>query len=350
MTKKIKSDYKAIGVMAGSSMDGLDVVKVSFTKKQFWTFELLEFNTFEYDTGICQALTSAGGLNRANQDQIDEIFGKWIADKITGMDLIEVDLVAVHGHTLIHDPGKKVSWQLGNGEVISNLTKLTTISDFRSADIQLGGEGAPLVPVGDFELFGKYDGCLNLGGIANISVKNERMAWDVCPCNQVLNFFSSRLGHVYDDEGKIARANAFDTSWYDLVTSYSFFDEDPPKSLPNHYLKGKILNRIDPEIGLRTYTEFVANEIKDHACKWLPVNAKVLATGGGTFNSFLIEMLNQNSKNIQFIIPAHEIIEFKEAIIFGLLGVLKLRNEVNVLASVTGASRNSSSGVLHFPK
>lgn len=350
MAKEIKSDYKVIGVMAGSSMDGLDVAEVFFSKSNGWHFEVGRHETIGYDQHIEILLKSAVDLGTNSQKEIDDYFGEWIGKQLEKFGTKDCDLISVHGHTLIHKPGEGISWQLGRGDIIAKLTASTVISDLRSLDVQLGGQGAPLVAIGDFELFDDFEACLNLGGIANVSVQEKKMAWDICPCNQILNGFAEKLGHPFDEGGQLARQGNVEGDWMKEISTVPFFSKKSPKSLPNSFIGKKILDKIDPLDGLRTYSEFMAtlivSDLKDHLVK----NSRILVTGGGGHNSYLVELLNQNEHAFAFALPEKKIIEFKEAIIFGFLGLLRFRNETNVMASVTGATRDSSSGVIHYPK
>ena len=329
-------------------MDGLDVAEISFSRGIKWSFDILRSKTYTYHSSIHDLLSEASGEDNATQRKIDQLFGKWIGKQILDFGVEDSDLIAVHGHTVIHDPENGVSWQLGSGEAISQVTKKVVVTDFRTRDVQLGGQGAPLAPIGDFYLFDEYDGCLNLGGIANVSIREKRIAWDICPCNQVLNFFSKKLGLDFDRNGEQARTGKFDAEWEQKLKKNPFFQKPPPKSLPNQFLGEKILEEVDSTTGLRSYSEFIVNQIIKDVSPWLHKNDKILVTGGGAYNSYLIEKLNES--NFEFLVPSPQLVEFKEAIIFGFLGVLKIRNETNVLASVTGSISDSSSGTIHYPK
>ncbi len=336
--------------MAGSSMDGLDVVFVQLSKNGSWTFEPIKSKSFSYPSDIHEMLLLAASAHQTEQHLIDERFGHWIAGKVNEMGAKDCDFVAVHGHTLIHDIAQKTSWQLGKAEVIAAETEMPVIADFRSEDLKLGGEGAPLVPVGDFELLSGYDACINLGGIANVSIRDSRLAWDISPCNQVLNFFSKKLGRPFDDEGKLARGGGMDNTWLQKVSQLSFFSLEPPKALINNYIPTSLLDEVDPLDGLHTFVSFLSNRIKAELSPHLSPGANVLLTGGGAYNTYLLEQLKSEAKGFEFIKPDDELIDFKEAIVFAFLGALRMRDDVNVLSTVTGASRDSSSGTIHFPK
>lgn len=344
-----KKSYLVIGVMAGSSMDGLDIAYMEFREREKWEFHYLDGVTLPYEEGLKKRLIESPNQSKAAQSQLDIDFGRWIASQINNFKekLNKVDLVAVHGHTVIHKPQEGISWQLGSGQVIANQCQVLTVSDFRSEDIRLGGQGAPLVPFGDFTLYDEYDACINLGGISNISIKASRSAWDICPCNQVLNFFSKKIGKPFDKNGNMARKGSFDHEFYHRLSAHDFFSQAPPKSLPNHFFEKSFLEAIDPYDGLHTYCHFIAHQIGASIPKGKPL--KILITGGGAHNTFLIEQIKLAIDKCDVIVPDKKIIEFKEAIIFGFLGLIKLRGEINVLASVTGASKDSSSGVIHLP-
>lgn len=346
----MKERYSIIGAMAGSSMDGLDLAHAVFTLDQNeWKYQIKKCETIPYDKVLFDELKQSPSQNLKNQKKLDLAFGDWIGDKINAfkVDLDSIDLLGVHGHTVVHEPHNKVSWQLGNGKHIAKKTGLPTITDFRTLDVENDGQGAPLVPFGDFSLFKEFDACLNLGGIANISINAKKMAWDICPCNQVLNFFASQLGFDFDDSGHLAREGKFDKEFYTLLSSNPFFSALPPKSLPNNFINHQVLNSIDPKNGLHTYCHFIADQV---AKSVTPSNkSKLLITGGGALNSYLIELITEKTHGWQIDIPDQETIAFKESLVFAFLALKRFRNEINVLASVTGASKDTSSGVIHLP-
>lgn len=348
------TQYSALGIMAGSSMDGLDIVHVIFHKsEEKWAYEIGHGETFEYSEALYDALKNSSITKMDNQNLLDVEFGHWIGDcvcKFIKQGNKEIDFLAVHGHTVIHEPLKGISWQLGSGKEIAKRTGITTVTDFRTKDISLGGQGAPLVPVGDFHLFKEFDACLNLGGIANISVKKDRTAWDISPCNQLLNFYAAQLGQVYDENGQLSKSGEVEIGFLDRIEQNSYFGIKPPKSLPNQYLAEKLLNQVSPRNGLRSMTEFVAKQIAKDTLHLKERNLKMLVTGGGAHNSFLMERIAFYLPNWELPKPESDLIDFKEAIVFGFLGALRLEGEINVLSSVTGATKDSCSGVIHFAK
>lgn len=350
MAKEMKSKYKVIGVMAGSSMDGLDVAEVILTKREKWSFEVGKCQTIPYPEAVISELQTAAEKEELELQALDLKFGQWVGEQLFEFGTNDCDLVAVHGHTVIHDPENRISWQLGRADIIALKADIPVVSEFRSLDVSLGGQGAPLVPMGDFELFDEFDACLNLGGIANVSIKAEKIAWDVCPCNQILNEFSKKMGCEYDEGGNLAREGLVDHDWYERVSQIPFFSEAAPKSLPNAFISQELLNGIAPKNGLRTYTRFMSDLIVSDLGKHLSPDSRILVAGGGAYNTYLMELLNDNDSGLVFHVPDQTIVEFKEAIVFGFLGVLSWRNDTNVLASVTGASRDTSSGEIHYPK
>jgi len=349
----MKKVYRAVGGMAGSSMDGLDLVKADFWKEnEKWRFNIIgEGITITYSVDLFERLSSSANLSLSDQQQLDVDFGLWIGGHIKNfLGQEEVDVLAVHGHTLFHVPEEGVSWQLGAGEQIAAQSGILTVTNFRTEDITKGGQGAPLVPLGDFELFSEYDACLNLGGIANLSIKRQRIAGDICPCNQVLNYYASKLGKEYDEEGEFARSGAIDLHFYASLEANDFFQCSFPKSLPNHFLSSELLNTVTPLVGLRTYSDFIADQVVKSLLASDQSTGKLLVSGGGAFNSFLIELIQEKLSNWEVIVPSHDIVCFKEALIFGLLGLKRILGEINVLSSVTGAQSDSSSGTVHRPK
>ena len=281
----------------------------------------------------------------------DNVGKKYQVQSLPKSDFENIDFIASHGHTVLHQPEKGITLQVGNGLEIANITKHKVVYDFRTQDVKLGGQGAPLVPIGDELLFSEYDYCLNLGGFANVSFKkgSKRIAYDICPVNIVLNKYAQKIGLEYDDRGKVAAKGNYIEELDVQLQKLHFYKEQAPKSLGLEWVKEKVFPKIDdninkPEEVLRTFTDHVAWAI----AREFPKEAKVLVTGGGAYNDYLIQKI-KSIKNIDLIIPSKKIIDFKEALIFAFLGVLKLDNQVNCLCSVTGAEKNHSSGVVVNP-
>ena len=352
-----KESYKVIGVMSGTSLDGVDLVYVTFNLDEVWKFSIHHTTTIPYNTYWLDILGQLVTLSQDELKSVDEEYTVYLANLITcfinQFNIEDIDAICSHGHTALHQPKKRLTYQIGNLPTIANLLNQIVVCEFRLQDMELGGQGAPLVPIGDKLLFPQYDYCINLGGFANISseVNNTRIAYDICPVNIVLNYYVKQLGFDYDDEGKIASTGTIN---YDLLLQLNdlkFYKQDYPKSLGIEWVNDTIFPLIDSfnysiEDTLRTFIEHIAIQISEEI--YTKNDANVLFTGGGVFNLLLMVRI-KNSTNANIIMPSKEIIEYKEALIFGFLGILKLRNEINCLSSVTGAKRNHSSGKIFRP-
>ncbi|GGH01830.1 anhydro-N-acetylmuramic acid kinase [Polaribacter pacificus] len=345
----------AIGLMSGTSLDGVDLVYVRFEKQRPTNFKILLSETISYDAVWKERLQTAIGLSKEELINLDVIYGDLLAqmlcDFIKKHQLTKIDFIASHGHTVLHEPHKGITLQIGSGQVIANKTQCKVVCDFRTQDVQLGGQGAPLVPIGDALLFSDYDACINLGGFANISyqAKDRRIAFDICPVNIVLNRYANLLGLAYDDQGKIAAKGLFDESLFTALNRMSYYSKIAPKSLGLEWVQQSIFPLIDAsgiEVSsvLRTFTTHSAFQI----AKNLKTDSTVLITGGGVLNSFLIAEL-QRYNSVKIAAVDATLIHFKEALIFAFLGLLRLDNQVNCLSSVTGAKRDHSSGVIFKP-
>lgn len=345
--------YEAIGLMSGTSLDGLDIANCIFKfENNNWDFEISHCQTIPYDDFWKQRLAGAQHLNGFELTKLNAEYGDFLGRQTSifiEKNQLNPILVASHGHTVFHAPDQGFTLQIGDGNHIRKHVKCMVINDFRSFDVAIGGQGAPLVPIGDELLFGEFDACINVGGFSNISIKegNKRIAWDICPANIVLNSFAQKLGLEYDEGGKIARSGDRIESWFDELNNLDFYKTNHPKSLGREWVEENILPRIpNSEIKdlLRTFTEHVALQI---AASVKHLSGRVLVTGGGAYNDFLVELIrNQVSCTIET--PDKELIEFKEAMIFAFMGVLRMRGDANVLSSVTGAKEDSSSGVVWF--
>lgn len=355
----IKESYNVIGVMSGTSLDGVDIAHIHFgIKEQKWSFELLECETIAYSQEWMAKLQTAVGLPAPELDKLNVdytlLLGGMIADFIKKYSITNIDAVCSPGHTVLHQPENGVTFQIGNLPEIANVVDQTVVCDFRIEDVQMGGQGAPLVPFGDRLLFSAYDYCINLGGFSNISFEEngQRIAFDICPVNTVLNHYANLTGVAYDDKGQLARKGKTESSLLSKLNQLDYYYRPYPKSLGIEFVNDTVLPLIEsfqiaPEDKLRTFTEHIAFQI-DLA---LP-NAKksILFTGGGAYNSFLMERILFHVPEMRVVIPEKKLLEYKEALIFGLLGILKLRNEINILASVTGAKEDHSSGKIFQPK
>ena len=340
--------------MSGSSLDGVDLAIIDFYKKKNkWKFKLLEFNTISYDYNLKNELSVAHNLNLNQIKKLDSKYTFVLASLINNFLeklKINIDFVSSHGHTILHQPEKGVTIQIGNNIDLSNLISKKLICDFRTQDVLFGGQGAPLVPVGDYHLFSEFDYTLNLGGFANITNLTNQFprAHDVCAVNTVLNKLSNELNLDYDSEGRIAMNGNLIKDLKNELDNILFYKDKPPKSLGVEWLNRvvyPILNKYKSfkiEDILYTYSIHISEVLS----RELPEGKKILLSGGGSFNNFLIDNIVQKSKSI-ITIPNKEIINFKEAIIFAFIGVLKIRNEINCFKSVTGACKDHCSGVIY---
>ncbi|MDI5895723.1 anhydro-N-acetylmuramic acid kinase [Flavobacterium algoritolerans] len=354
-----KEKYTIIGVMSGTSLDGVDLAHIVFTvKNNKWDFQILESETVSYSIDWLNKLKiavdfSKDALEKLNQDYT-QLLAVIISDFIEKYEIKDLDAVCSHGHTILHQPQNGFTLQIGNLHEIATLINQTVVCDFRVQDVQLGGQGAPLVPIGDRILFSEYEYCMNLGGFSNVSFEqnNKRIAFDISPVNTVLNFYANQLGLDYDDKGRISRTGICNKDLLNELNALDFYQKKHPKSLGFEFVKETILPIIETysipiEDKLHTFTEHVALQI---ALALPNKNESLFITGGGAYNDFLIERIQYHLPQIKIIIPSAKILEFKEALIFALLGVLKLRGEINVLSSVTGAKTDHSSGTIYSPK
>jgi anhydro-N-acetylmuramic acid kinase len=351
-----KENYYVIGVMSGTSLDGIDLAHLVFINQDnSWKFEILESETISYSEDWILKLKNAVAFSSVELVELNkkytQLLGNTIADFISNYQIKNLDAVCSHGHTILHQPKKGITLQIGNLPEIASYCGQNVVCNFRVQDVALGGQGAPLVPIGDKILFSEYDYCLNLGGFSNISFEFEekRIAFDISPVNTVLNFYANQLGLNYDDKGQISKTGSCNTALLIELNNLDFYKNSFPKSLGFEFVKETILPLIESYMiptqdKLRTFSEHIAVQIG----LALPnKSGTLLITGGGAYNDFVIERIRFYLPEMTIIIPSKKIIEFKEALLFGLLGVLKLRGENNVLSSVTGAQKDHSSGYIY---
>ena len=355
--------YRAIGIMSGSSMDGLDIAFAEFTETGGkWSFEIIAASCVEYEMEWLQQLNAAANMSAKDYLFLNTAYGHYIGNKINNFielnDLQHrVNLVASHGHTVFHFPNKKMTAQLGDGAAIAAAVKLPVVNDLRSIDIAFGGQGAPIVPIGDKLLFGTYTYLLNLGGIANMSVNKEGnyIAFDICAANKILNFLALKLGLPYDAEGALAAKGKINDVLLQQLNALDYYKISGPKALDNSYGINMVLPIIEKtnlitEDALATYTEHIVQQIKAAILNnnSSAINPQLLVTGGGAFNTFLVQKLKEGLLPLQIlvVVPDSTVVKFKEALIMALIGILRWREETNVLATVTGASQNSIGGAL----
>jgi anhydro-N-acetylmuramic acid kinase len=345
--------------MSGTSLDGLDIVYVKIYFDDFWKYNIIEAKTINYPLEWVDKLSNANNFSGLELIRFNKDYGCYLANEVNNfisknnINKNEIDLISSHGHTIFHQPKHGFTYQIGCGIEISTKTNIKTVCDFRSLDLAHGGQGAPLVPIGDLHLFNKYEYCLNLGGIANISFdnKNQRVAGDIDFANINSNNLAKKLGVSMDENGMLANQGKLNEDLIKDLKENKFYELSFPKSLAiedyyNWYLP--ILNKYNISIydQLHTTGLLLCENIK----KVIAFNEKhqLLITGGGAYNSFWINNLKKIGVNV--VLPDDQTIQFKEAIIFAFLGVLHLKKEVNTLASVTGATKNLKSGILYDPK
>lgn len=372
--------YRAIGIMSGSSLDGLDIAFTEFTETGGkWAFEIIAADCIGYNNEWLDRLSTATTLSALEYQLLHTEYGHYIGRQVnlfidSNNLQHKVHLIASHGHTTFHVSEKKMTAQLGDGAAIAAQTKLSVVSDLRALDVAFGGQGAPIVPIGEKLLFPGYDYFLNLGGIANLSINTSThtsatlsiaeptlrlrsglIAFDVCAANRVLNMLAAEVGAKYDDGGRMAASGKINEALLNLLNELAYYGKSYPKSLANSFgtdtvypmIKNTSVATAD---ALRTYTEHICQQIAKAATgdRRLTTDNQLLVTGGGAFNTFLIECLTGllKEKGINVVVPEEKIIQYKEAMIMGLLGVLRWREEATVLPSVTGATQASIGGAL----
>jgi anhydro-N-acetylmuramic acid kinase len=354
--------------MSGSSLDGLDIAMVEFEEQGGkWNYSIKHTACYNYNDEWRQRLRDPSALNALDYELLHVEFGQYIGEKLN--DFIDeyqlhyqVSLIASHGHTGFHLPSRKMSAQLGHGALIAAATKLPVITELRAMDVALGGQGAPIVPIGESLLMPEYKYFLNIGGIANISSNSDKgfIAFDICPANRVLNMLANETGLAYDDGGAMAESGQINSPLLENLNSLDYYRHPYPKSLANEYgttvvypmIKQQGIALVD---AMRTYTEHIALQVKHAftlAClpdSYMAIEpAKMLVTGGGAFNKFLVGRIAESVRPLQVevVIPDTNLVSYKEALIMAFIGVLRWRQEANVLASVTGAERDSVGGAL----
>ena len=343
--------------MSGTSLDGIDLVYVKFEYNRNWDFKIINTITIDYNESWRKILNNLTTHSSDKLNQIDHDYTKFLAININkfiiDFDINTIDAICSHGHTALHNPDIGITYQIGNRIELAYLTKQKVVCDFRVQDVAMGGQGAPLVPVGDKLLFSEYDFCINIGGFVNISLEknNERIAYDICPANIVLNYYTRKIGFDYDEGGEISKYGTVVNQLLDALNDLNFYKQTYPKSLGLEWVNNEVFPLIDSfDISikdiLRTFVEHIAIQITKEINSLK--NVSILITGGGVYNKFLINRIKSFTEN-KILIPSKFLIEFKEALIFGLLGVLKLRDETNCLKSVTGAKNDHSSGVIFQP-
>lgn len=359
-------EYRAIGIMSGSSLDGLDLAFVVFNETGGkWSYEIEAADCLPYPEAWVEKLQNAITLNAKDYLILHCAYGHYIGQQVSTF--IEkfnlhhrVQLISSHGHTTFHEPAQRMTGQLGDGAAIAATTGINTVSDLRAMDVALGGQGAPIVPMGEKLLMGEYPLLLNLGGIANLSAALPAgyIAFDICPANRVLNMLVAEKGLAYDDGGSMAATGTVRDEALAALNQLDYYSAPYPKSLANDFgvdvvyplLKKYNLGTAD---ALRTMVEHIAIQITRNtgrlAAKLTPdTSKKLLITGGGALNTFLVKRLESSLSpmGIEVVVPDAKVINYKEALVMALLGVLRWREANTVLHTVTGASRSSIGGAV----
>lgn len=355
-----KSSQPVVGVMSGTSLDGVDIALCLFGQESGkYTYQFLQAETIPLPVEWLRLLSDPFSLTGEQLASAHVAFGKFLGEEVKQFlrrHQTRVSLIASHGHTLYHQPGKGFTFQLGHGAAIAHAAGVDTVCDFRTGDVVLGGQGAPLVPIGDELLFGEYDACLNLGGFANISCRNfqnRRIGFDISPCNFVLNHLAQRAGYEYDGGGKMAASGQCIPQLLETLNALDYYSADTPKSLGAEWVHQFIYPLIMGEEFLlndllNTVTEHIAIQI-GHVLRRENIHS-LLITGGGAKNTYLTERIQKHVDG-KVTIPDPKTIDYKEALIFAFLGYLRSAEKVNVLSSVTGASMDSCAGAIYkaFP-
>lgn len=359
--------YNVIGLMSGSSLDGLDIAYCRFEEDNGnWSYKIIEAECIPYQPKWKLRLENLVMQNAITYLKTHTFFGHYLGELVREFMIKhqlkgKVDFIASHGQTIFHQPENHLTSQIGDGAALAAVTKVPVICDFRTMDVALGGQGAPIVPIGEKLLFPGYTFYLNIGGIANISAKiteDKYVAFDICTANTALNHLAAERELDLDKDGEMARSGNIDKELLDELNNNWYFQKEYPKSLSGGWITKVVFPilkrfRSSTEDKLRTVCEHIAMQVtKDIKLicntEGIPKDSKykMLVTGGGGFNTFLMERIKALAP-IQIIVPDDETVKFKEAIIIGLMGVLRIRKEINVLSSVTGAKEDNIGGVIY---
>jgi anhydro-N-acetylmuramic acid kinase len=354
----VQHSFNVIGLMSGTSLDGLDIAYCCFTKKEKkWEYKITAAQTIQYPPVLKKKLVSASTMSGLDLTMLDAELGRYFGNQVKKFvrdyNFKRPDFIASHGHTIFHQPHRGFTLQIASGAYIAAQTKTPVVCDFRTMDVAMQGQGAPLVPIGDELLFNQFDYCLNLGGFANVSFKKnkKRVAFDICPVNIVLNELASRLGKSFDRNGLLAKRGKVKEPLLKQLNELNFYRQKAPKSLGKEWVDKYVtplLNQSELKETdlLATFVEHIAFQI----AKSLKAKAKekILVTGGGAYNAYLVERIKYYSK-AQINTPDKKLIEFKEALIFAFLGILRWTGQINTLKTVTGAQKDTCSGAIYLP-
>lgn len=352
----MEEKYRVTGLMSGSSMDGTDLACCDLIwNGTHWSYHILKAETIPYDPAWKSRLEEAWQWSMEKIRALDLELGEYYASLLNDFHRrhgLTPDFIASHGHTILHDPQRELTYQAGNGAIMTKLTGITVVNDFRSEDVAQGGQGAPLVPIGDRLLFSEYEGCLNLGGFANISCEDSqgrRLAYDLSAANMALNHVAGMKGLAFDQDGALARQGSVQTDLIEKLNQLEFYLQRPPKSLGREWFLELMLplmleSGLSPENLMATVLEHIAFQVARGVNE---ANiSTLLVTGGGALNSALVEGIDQLTR-ATLTVPDKILIDYKEALVFALLGTLKIRGEINCLSSVTGGKSDLSAGTIH---
>lgn len=349
-------EYYVIGLMSGTSLDGVDLAYCRFEWSGKWNYRLIQTATVPYQQEWKDRLQNLFHASAMEYARTHAAYGKYLGQLVAGFikqnRITNIDFVASHGHTIFHQPSNGFTSQIGEGAALSAACGLPVVCDFRTSDVAHGGQGAPLVPIGDHHLFADYSFCLNLGGIANVSfVEDEmRLAFDICFCNILLNYYSEKAGKAYDINGEISASGNLNETLLNKLNAMPYFKRAIPKSLGREDVEAitVLIDNFQLPVNdvLRTIAEHIAMQIAAIVNPLAANSDKILFTGGGTFNDFLIERIKSHTE-LNVVIPDNQLINFKEALIFAFLGVLRMSKEPNCLQSVTGSSKDVIGGAVY---
>ncbi len=348
--------------MSGTSLDGLDLAYCQFWKDEgTWNYEIKEATTLAYGPEWIERLQSAISFDVKDLFELDRQYGIYLGKKARAFieeEALAVDYIASHGHTIHHQPDAGFTFQIGSGQHLATESGYLTICDFRTKDLALGGQGAPLVPIGDQLFFGHHQFCLNLGGISNVSleIEGQRIAYDIGIANMLLNHLSRKQGIAYDAGGAIARQGRLDKLLFHQLNRLSYYGLPYPKSTGYEWFNSEILPLVEQsELGIPDLLHTSVHHIAEQIAIQLRFHSKserssVLVTGGGAFNDYLMEVIQEKlGPSVDLVIPSEQLVSFKEALVFAFMGLLRMEGLSNVLCSVTGARTDSSSGVIFLP-
>ncbi len=375
MTRNVQTTYRIIGLMSGSSLDGLDVAYCRLDTAweegvfRIKNWELLQADTLPFSTEWQHRLRQLPSATAFEFCEANAAFGHYLGQLVNQffdekrLSASDVDLIASHGHTIFHEPKRGFTTQIGDGAALAAATGCQVACDFRTADVALGGQGAPLAPMADKLLFSGHDFYLNIGGIANITCHapndpngaSRIVAFDVCGANQALNALAQLVGQHYDKDGHLAASGKLDPLLFNEINNQAFFAEQYPKSLSNQWVQQHLtspcLQATSPIADrLHTVCQHVALQLERSIAQVLEKEGfakesySLLATGGGAFNGYLMRCIQEHLPCVQVVIPEENVVKFKEALLMALLGAMRLEAAPNCIASVTGARQNALGG------